>query len=110
MPTPPTPDPTRAWLTLVSRCAPEIASALQDELRGWAGTWSVEVDGALVGGWCAYRVIRDDGVTRTLIFAPGEHDAVVVRDALVRALESLPPRPAALLFPIAQERRTVLRR
>jgi hypothetical protein len=65
-----------------------------------------------VGGWCAYRVLRDDGVGRTLLFAPEEHDAAFVRESLARALESLPPRPASppVLFPIAQERRAVQRR
>lgn len=106
------PDPARMWLTLEGGCSDSIAAVLREELRAWSGTWQVSVDGGLVGGWCAYRVTRDDGIARTLLFAPEEHDPRFVRESLARALEALPPRPASasVLFPVAQERRAVQRR
>lgn len=102
----------RVWLRVEGACPDSISAVLEAELRAWSGTWQVSIDGGLVGGWCAYRVTRDDGVERTLLFAPEEHDPRFVRESLARALEALPPRAGAVpvLVPVAEERRAVLRR
>ena len=102
----------RRWLTVEGDCSEAIAAVLEEELRSWAGTWAVEMDAGLVGGWCAYRIRRDDGAERTLLFGPEEHDPAFVRESLARVLAALPPRPQAVpvLVPLEQERRAVQRR
>jgi hypothetical protein len=102
----------RRWLTLVGRFSGDVPRLLEDELRRWAGTWLVELQEGLVAGWTAIRVVRDDGVGRTVLCRPGEQSPARMREWLTGALLSMPPRAAeqVTLFPMAEERRAWLRR
>jgi hypothetical protein len=102
----------RRWLTLVGRFPGDVRSLLESELRRWSGTWQVELQDALVAGWTAFRVVRDDGVGRTVLCRPGEQSPARVREWLTGALLSMPRRAEeqATLFPMAEERRAWLRR
>lgn len=103
--------PVRRWLTLVGRFSVEVARLLETELRRWSGTWHVEMQDGLVAGWTAFRVVRDDGVGRTILCRPGEQSPARMREWLTGALLSMPRRDSdeATLFPVADERRAWLR-
>ena len=102
----------RSWLTLVGRFSADVRGLLENELRRWSGTWQVELQDGLVAGWTAFRVVRDDGVGRTVLCKPGQQSPSTVREWLTGALLSMPRRAAeqATLFPVADERRAWLRR
>ena len=81
-------------ITDVAR-AESLEPALEEALRGFAGSWKIEVTDGLVGGWRSLLFRRDDGVERMLLMSPFEQSADWIREAVQSAFRTAPPRPGS---------------
>jgi hypothetical protein len=83
-----------AWITFVGPLAGGLTDAFEDALRGFAGTWSVEISEDLVGGWWLVKLRRDDGFERALLLAPHEQTPGLLADSVKDAMRNIPARRA----------------
>jgi hypothetical protein len=82
-----------AWITLTGSCLEKgFENAIQEALRGLAGSWTVHGSEGLVGGWCVLLFRRDDGFERTVLLSPAEQTPTLVREIVKDAFRVLPPR------------------
>jgi len=84
------------WIRVVgSTRARDLEAAFQDALRGLAGSWTIEVNDGLVGGWWLLVIRRDDGFEKTLLMSPREQSAGHIREAVQEAFRTVPSRMAS---------------
>jgi hypothetical protein len=84
------------WIRVIgSTRASDLEPAFRDALRGLAGSWTIEVDEGLVGGWWLLVIRRDDGFEKTLLMSPREQSAGHIREAVQEAFRTVPSRMAS---------------
>jgi hypothetical protein len=104
-----------AWINLAGSCLDKgLEAAFSEALRGLAGSWTIHGSERLVGGWCVLLFRRDDGFERTVLLAPNEQTADLVREIVKDAFRNVPPRvtsgPAGLPPNVTVDRRAQPRR
>jgi hypothetical protein len=82
-----------AWITLTGSCLGKgFENALEEALRGLAGSWTIHGSEGLVGGWCVMLFRRDDGFERTVLLSPTEQTPTLIREIVKDAFRVVPSR------------------
>ncbi|PYQ22278.1 MAG: hypothetical protein DMF81_12760 [Acidobacteria bacterium] len=103
-----------AWITFTGRFQEaSLAPAFEEALRGFAGSWRVEISEDLVGGWWLLKLRRDDGFERAILLAPHEQLPERLGESVKEALRNIPARlvgSGALPPGVTRDRRRFPRR
>ena len=104
-----------AWLEFTGFVPPEeLQPSFAAALRDLDGSWTIEINRELVGGWWLLVLRRDDGFERTLLLSPREQSPAVLQDMIRDAFRSVPIRvgagPHGLPLGVRFERRAIARR
>jgi len=104
-----------AWLKFAGFVPPEeLTPAFEAALRDLDGSWTIEINRELVGGWWLLVLRRDDGFERTLLVSPREQWPTVLHDLIKDAFRSVPIRVGTGRHGLAPgvrfERRAIARR
>jgi hypothetical protein len=104
-----------AWLKFMGFVPPEeLRPSFAAALRHLDGSWTIEINRELVGGWWLLILRRDDGFERTLLLSPREQSPTLLHDRIEETFRTVPIRvgsarhglPPGVRF----ERRAIARR